>query len=1089
MRRRVLAGIGVVVLMGALWAALSHHEGTRPSEPSASSQRQSRATLSRRGIVLQEPTPPPSGSLRIRGVVRGEHGLASGVRVSATRPMPGETLAVLPCPERSDNDEGARGGERLLPRCMHDAHAMVRELVEARHGEVPVYAEATTAADGSFVLDGLPEGAFELWALGQQGTAMRPAVTAGTEGVELVLGEGVTLEGSTVGDDALPLSGVRVTVLHERYSRFFDVVSDEDGRFRVGPLPRGDYALVAAKEGWLSTFMPHEELDLLGWKVLLARPMQLEGRVLAQGTPAPGAEVRVKLQGRQGFEEQVTTADGAGRFSFEGLGPGTYAAVAERGDQLAVGSVELNPLEAPPEELVLNLGHAFQLQGTVSDDARRPVKGAKVLVRPEGEYVRYWHAVTDAQGHYQLGPLEAGLYTFVVAAPRYADVRDEERELTRDMGPVDFTLPRAHSIEGVVVDDEEKPVPNLVLFLTKEQKSGEEDGQEMGLAEPVRETSAWTDAEGRFLLDAVSPGDWVLEVQDERYLTMRKTVLAPSEGVRVKLSRGAMVEGTVTDALGAPMERALVSLWHPGPQEVGRAGVTVTDEQGHFSLQGLVAGRFVLEAALDRRGVESTAARPIELRDSEHLKVALRFEGGGTLKGVAVDGEGRPLSEVTIHVRVPDDAAPAWRREAGGCGLSYSSGGMITDSEGRFTLRHLQADAYHLTARLEGYTFAPARSSGGESVNDAVLRVRAEAAEVRLVLERDSRITGRLVGPDGSPVRRFFVNHDMVSDEAGAFSHAFQESGTVSLQFSAPGLAPVQRSVEVTVGKDVDLGEVRAEAGRRVEGRVLDAETGLPISGARILLSERSEGLPWLAREPLAEIETRGDGTFALPHVNARPLMLGVLRTGYIPRVMELGAGPESVTLRLDPGATLELSVRDHEGRPLDASVNFDQEDGEGWESVHVRNGMVVQRGLGPGTWLAQAQAQDGRRQRVFLPQRVKIPERGKVALSFTERREGASLVVRWEGEEAVLTWVLVPGTLSAPPTAREYFGRWAGSGMAAEEFEERALLFNSVPPGPATLMLISPGPEKVMYHQEQLDLPATGRLEKVVRPRWQPLP
>ena len=40
--------------------------------------------------------------------------------------------------------------------------------MSAREGEARVLAETTTDTDGTFVLDGLPEGVVTLWALGER---------------------------------------------------------------------------------------------------------------------------------------------------------------------------------------------------------------------------------------------------------------------------------------------------------------------------------------------------------------------------------------------------------------------------------------------------------------------------------------------------------------------------------------------------------------------------------------------------------------------------------------------------------------------------------------------------------------------------------------------------------------------------------------------------------------------------------------------------------------------------------------------------------------------------------------------------------
>ncbi len=1094
MRRRTVWIIGASALIGLLGVGLVLREDARPKRSDAMPQA-THTSVSRLERAQGVPTPPPSGDLRIRGTVRDENGPVAGVRVSATRPMPGETLSELPCPATPGvEDDPSRRGMRL-PDCLEEAGAQVLELVSAREGEAPVYAETVTAADGSFVLDGLPEGDFTLWALGARGAELRPGVKAGAQEVELVLNEGITLTGIVQDQDEQPLPGVELTILHEQHTRFFDTRSGGDGRFRIGPLPKGRYGLVAASEGWLPEFLNHGYLDMLRGKVTLVRPSRIAGRVLLEGAPAPGAEVSVKARECQHFTEQVLKTNAEGRFALERIGPCTYELTAARDGLYAVTQLELEPLLKPPAEVVLNLGQAFLVEGTVRDDTRRPVAGATVTVRLDGEYLRPWKATTDAEGHYRLGPVEAGSYGFDVSASGYVDV-SEPHALARDTGPVDLTLRRAFPVAGLVVDDEGQPVPDIRLFLAKSEESSGDSGPSDNtgsvhdfrfLRNDALLDATSSDEAGRFMLDAPHPGPWKIEVEDDGFLPQLVPVHAPAEGVRLVLHRGAMVVGTVTDARGAPQEQAAVTLWRAESEE-GSIRSTQTDAQGHFSLSGLPAGRFVIEASLDSDGVESTASKPIELRNTEQLEVALRFEEGRSLSGIAVDGGGQPLADVLLHVDLPNAAIPRWRRNIVPV-FSGEAGGrdVRTGPDGRFTLKHLGAEAYELSARREGYTFVPARALGGEpTINDTLL-VRERTSEVRVVLERQGRILGRLIGPDGAPLRYFKVNGELRSGPAGTFEVPFEESGVQRLEFTAPELASVLRPVEVHAGVDVNLGDVRMGAGRRVTGRVLDAETGAPISKARVQPADMSLGAGERSQVSNAIVAlTREDGTFELPQVEARPLTLSVRDSDHLEGLVALGASEESVTVRLETGARLETTVRDHEGKPVSAQVSLEQEDGTGWKMLSVRDGTLVSGGLAPGLYSARVLPSDSRAGRVFLPQQVRIPASGRVVLNLVERKAGATLVLRVEDDSARVDVLLLTGA-EPPPVSKEALGRWLARGLISEQ-EGSEKTFRYLPPGHATALLVQTA-SPLRFHLEELELPAEGVVERVVRPRWQPFP
>lgn len=1056
-----VVGLGLVGFLGLSWSS--------EPEPTQVSQRPEGASGKRKQKVHATPTPPPSGTLSIRGLVKAGQAPVTGVRVSATRPMPGETISELPCPvDESAPSSGSRG--KRLPECMGEASEQVLELVQGRYGEAPVYAETVTGADGSFALEGLPEGEFTLWALGEQGVELRPQVAAGAEGVELVLGEGVTVEGRVMDSSEHPLSEVRLTVLHAKYTRFFDVRTSGDGRFKLGPLPKGEYALVAEKEDWLPEFLP-PYLVRSRADVVLYQPVRLAGLVLSEGTPAPGTEVRLKGGGEA---DQVTTADAQGRFAFEGLKPLSYELTAERAGRFAMAEVHLRTMELTAEEVVLRLGESRHAEGTVRDDAGNPIAGARVAIWRKRDYGQNWKVFTDEEGHYRVGPLPLSDYSFDVTASRHRHLENQERAITREPVPMDFTLSRAFSLSGTLVDEDGAPVAEASLELVSTEGESLQGTQ----------SNTVTGEDGSFVLDAPEAGTWMLSTEDERFLPEKKQVQVPSENLRWVLRRGARIDGSVTDGDGTPMREVSITVWKPGEERewtYSRSGMT--DEQGRFSVSGMEAGSYRVEASLTEEGVERAASQPVTLRDSGRAEVALRFETGWSLSGLVVDEAGQPVAEANINVYQPPEATPAWRRNRFRCGNDQPR--ILTGMDGRFTLKHLTAEQYVLWAYKEGYTFLPEKTVGAASLDEDSIRVRSGTEQVRLVFQAQARIRGRLVGPDGAPIPRFELNMRFMSDAQGAFSTPIMVTGTQQLLFGAPGMAQTTRSVKVQEGVDVDLGEVRMEPGRRVRGVVVDAETGAPQAGAEVRVvgpaREQEEGL---ARLPLF-MKAQDDGTFEFPHVESEPLHLEVSHDNYRMARVALGTSDASVTVRLVSGAIVAVSAVDSAGRPLDADVRLIPErESASWENLEVVKGSGHRTGLEPGFYWVQVSAAGGMTEG-FAPQRVEIPEQGQVKLAFVQRKEGPTLVLRAEGLDEGAEAILLPGSFSVP-VSQKTVPLWTGMGLSGAQ-DKGVRRFTALSPGRARILLFTGAP--LQFHMEELELPAEGVVERVVHPRWQPIP
>ena len=1060
-------GTGLAVATGVLAVALGLGLAlSRTQQPSPEPERGTRTARQGTGRLLPAPTPLPDGHLRIRGVVLGDSAPLAGVRVVATRPQPGQTLSELSCGEVLQQPEWLG----KLPKCMTEAASEVVEFVLAREGEAPVFAETSTEEDGTFTLDGLPSGSFALWAVDARGAGMWPDVAAGSDGLTLGLGAGVTLEGRVSSEDGAPLAGARVTAVHTEHTRFFDTRTGADGRYRLGPLPLASYRVVVSKEGWmprLASGTEHEE-------VMLGRPRRISGRVLGDGQPAAGVEVRARRRAEKDDDKQqgnaperLATSDAEGRFVFEGLWPDSaYRLTATRGEQHALRDLERD--ETPPE-ILLELGTALRVEGTVRDEAGRPLAGA--FLSGDGH-----DAHADDEGRYQLGPMKPGRFQVGATAPRHRHAFH-----TVESGPgtvqVDFALAATVPIEGVVVDDEGHPLAEVVLEL-QQYMDPEEDGE----SSPHGVDFALSDEEGRFLLGAPAEGTFDLEARaaDGR-IRAQQSVRAPSTGVQVVLPRKASVSGTLTDERGMPFPGASVRLW---PADRGEEYVeskeTTTDLLGRFSLWGLEPGRFVLEATHVSGGVERSTAQPVELREREAVEVSLRLEAGWTLTGLAVDEAGQPVPGVRVYALLAEEAVPAWRRDEG---KDLHPPFTLTGADGRFTLRHLRTEEVWLEVLANGHHFDASRSQGGQPELKR-LHVREGAPEVRLVMVRLGRIHGRLTGPDGAPLTRFTLNGQEQADPRGVFSRSIETSGTWRVELSAKGMAPVQREVEAREGTDVDLGEIRMGPGRRVSGRVLDAQTGQPLADVHVLATRARIGTMAL-KQHRGVVSTDAEGAFSLSAVEPGPLQLFVEGDHYRPQRLDLGEGDvDGLTVRLEQGALLEVSVRDAQGRPMDATLYLDRE-GEALtrRSYSVPEGSAQHRGLEPGRYRVYAFAPGVRRgSTVFDPQDVQLPASGTVKLDLVARRTGATLELRVD--DSVGFSILFPG-VAPPPRLFRDFPPVEARAFPYEGELPGTVTYRNLPPGRATLFLVERALQA--FHREELDLPAEGTVVREVTPVWQP--
>ncbi|NBD08440.1 MULTISPECIES: carboxypeptidase-like regulatory domain-containing protein [Corallococcus] len=771
---------------------------------------------------------PEGEALRISGVVRDAQGPVAGVQVSASR-VDADTLSERPCPKTQPDHRHSAQRMRQENCCFQEVASEYARRVDAREGEAPVLAQTVTADDGTFVLDGLSPGAVTLWALGDSSAAVQPDIAAGSDAVMLTLEERVFFSGTVVEElTRIPIPDARVTLIHEAGSRYFDALADDQGRFRVGPLPPGRYLRVASAQGWRTkAFREDVWLDAdVDVTLELQRKARLEGRVLTpEGLPASGMSVHLRLA-EEADDTSTAQSDAQGRFVFEEVPALPHLLWARTEQEAAYGDAKVTP----PEYVVLQMRPFGFMEGTVRDEQQRPLAGVRLRANgPRSDGQPPPEALTDAAGHYRLGPLLDPSVNLLLRREHYRDQRQRVRLGGAHEGPWDFTLARAMPVEGQVVDTGGMPLAGAQVKLVMKKDAPE---WRWGPAIPAEQAAESNEA-GHFTVDGRASATGLLFVTARGFLDLELPVEVPSTGVRVVMNRGASVSGTVMDATGRPLSDVDLRLWNTAPQS-GDARTTAVNTQGAFTLDGLEAGHYVLEARRRTPGIEHTASRPVDLEERQQATVSVRFDEGRTLQGTAVDTDGYPLPGVRIQACLLLEDIPAWQGRAPDCTVR-GEGGVLSGPDGRFTFKHLTAPAYQLIAWKQGHAFAPSRSRGG-TPDAAALLVATGQEDVRLVLERRPHLRGRVVSDDGAPLPCDIWEWDlgMLHAPAGAFDLPLPEDGPRSITVCAKGFFNLQREFVVSPGRDIDLGTLRMSRGRKVRFTVLNKTTRAPMAGISV---------------------------------------------------------------------------------------------------------------------------------------------------------------------------------------------------------------------------------------------------------------
>ena len=562
--------------------------------------------------------------------------------------------------------------------------------------------------------------------------------------------------------------------------------------------------------------------------------------------------------------------DATGAFRLRRIPPGAFRLTASRrGAVTAALHVDVGASGdahgAHPVRMVLVPAEA--LAGTVEDAVGAPVPLARVLVLADsgaqGAVVPTRAA--DAGGHFRFEGLAAGVYRLLIEAPglgtsvaAHVAVPDES---------VRVVLPgESRFIRGRVVHDG-RPVLGARVLLAGET-----------LSEPRRTE---TDAEGFFIFGGLGPGAYALRADSGGLVSVVLTNVIldrldrRTADVALVLGPGLFLRGQVRDDAGQPVEGAEVSL--DTVPSWGMVEIVAADRHGAWATSALPAGRYQLEAR--RPGYVSRRMATVELGmapsaaavatsspwSSVTHEVPLELVRTAELHGRVVDEAGAPVSGARVEPQLADLeelgvistplplaaeaaalpvglAAPRAASSGGpgprGGGTSIGVGSVVTGEDGTFRLTGLGPGQVRVAiSQVEATPFRtlPLELAPGQ---------RRELGNI--ALHRAIRLSGRVVGPDGSPVAGARVSASLTSTPSDAPASTATAPATVTV--TAPGL----RS-----GSGLDFFTVTDEAGRfslplrRGAFRVIASAPRQPVAVALVELApDRPPPAPITLRLP-----------------------------------------------------------------------------------------------------------------------------------------------------------------------------------------------------------------------------------------------
>jgi len=657
-----------------------------------------------------------------------------------------------------------------------------------------------------------------------------------------------------------------------------------------------------------------------GW-VLNDRGEPLAGaEVLLAQVPGPLEAAQLELEGRANRDASaraISAEDGS--YRLETVESGLYLVRVEAAGRVPRAWAPLPLVEdttLEPVQLELDLGGRVE----VVDAAGVPVAGASVRVTPripdedqERFAGRKWlpapqWVVTDDAGAAAFARDGRADLQIVVAARGYPPaVAPSRMSSTTRLVLGEGVEREVEILEGGA------PAPGATLWL---------DWPRLALA--------IADERGRASLAAPVVGDLLVLARSTSRATGRarvgvSTPARPDRPLRISLESSRRALGRVVDSeTGTPIEGALV--YDP----LGWEPWTRTDREG-FRLAVEWGGSRVLRVAA--RGYVRDSAY-IGIGGREWNTGPLRLERAVAIEGEIVDPEGHPVPGVEIALEASSGFARTWSK--------FDSPPRVlrtrTDESGGFAVAGMaEFPLWWLSARRAGH--------GTASLFLEALRRGESRRGVRLVLEPEARLVGRLLGFDGSPVAGAGVellprswdslvhrayrgsrddpwNPRASSDADGRFHFAGLLPGAYFLVATSPGHAPLRlAATTLAAGETRDLGDLRTSPGVVIAGRIV-AQDGSPLSGVEVLAISGW----YLPRDSQAVAISDLSGRFLIPGLWPGDYLKVLMRKpgfGSVREMFDSFSDACDYLAELHPLGTVSGRVVDAAGLPAAAAVEL----------------------------------------------------------------------------------------------------------------------------------------------------------------------
>ena len=479
-------------------------------------------------LAADASSPPPSSAA------------AGGPRARPRYPVPSWEAVLLPGVSVEDGGTGAAGtfeGRLVATPSEQGIAGGEVGFVGPGGGQHVV----RTGEGGQFSFTPPSEGAYEVTfaqaagfvplvaAPGESPLVLLARAGKSLKGVAIHLAQVSDIEGLVVNEAGEPVGAAKISAFGADNVALTApwttaTTSDDKGKFKVS-APEGSVVDVA-REGFRTA---RARVD---FKVAVSRRLritlvagaserpscEITGTVTDEhGVSLPGVSVAAVVEPKNPADNEAlmnpgaqTRTDSGGRFTLGPLAEASYTVTAVESGLAPAIAANVRAAPGAPGRVSLVVRAGGKLEGTVKDAATgAPLAAFAIVVRRSTGPMTFETAavrtVFDADGHYELRGLGAGLYRVAASARDYARAVDQDVTVGPAPARADFQMTRGARLVGVVRDRPTKK-PLAGASISMEGRGGAESEANAFVSTAV------TDVTGQFELTGIGAGQQSLLV-------------------------------------------------------------------------------------------------------------------------------------------------------------------------------------------------------------------------------------------------------------------------------------------------------------------------------------------------------------------------------------------------------------------------------------------------------------------------------------------------------------------------------------------------------------------------------------------------